>query len=92
MQKHSLRDFLTDIAIDPAQYAAYLRDPEAAMRATGLATEAQAALRSSDQTTIATRIAEEAGVEALAPGRRAVNANTHAPQCPGPLELFEPLR
>jgi hypothetical protein len=42
----SLREFLTDLSIDPARLSAYLRDPLASMEAAGLEERARGTLRS----------------------------------------------
>lgn len=89
MNDNRLQQFLTDISLDPVKYASYVRDPDAAMRSAGLTDEAQSALRSSDEGVILERLTGEAGEKTTKRGSR---ARMGGPQCPGPLELFQPLR
>jgi hypothetical protein len=90
MQSSPLKELLTDIAIDPARYEAYLRDPDAAAQAAGLTEESRSALRSADQSAIIERIGKEEGDEAA---YRVVGyTGITPPQSPGTMELFTPLR
>lgn len=91
MQTSPLQDFLTDLALDPAQYGAFMRDPDAVMRSAGLASESQSVLMSGDSAAILGSLAAEAGGVGYQPGFRAVGA-TIAAACPGPVEPFKPLK
>lgn len=89
MQTSPLQDFLTDLALDPAMYAAFMRDPDAVMRSAGLAAESQSVLKSGDSATIAAGLAAEAGGAGYLPGFRALGATISAP---GPVAPFKPLK
>jgi hypothetical protein len=91
MQPSTLQDFLTDLALDPDKYAAFLRDPDAVMCSSGLAAESQAILKRGDSVAIWRCLADEAGSDGNKPGYRALGAII-AGQCPGPLEPFRPLK
>jgi hypothetical protein len=91
MQTSPLQDFLTDLALDPAKYAAFMRDPDAVMRSAGLAAESRSVLKSGDSAAILRGLAEEAGEEGYKPGYRAYGG-TIAAACPGPVEPFKPLK
>jgi TusA-related sulfurtransferase len=88
MQDVRLQQFLIDISLDPVKYASYMRDPDAAMDAAGLTVEARSALRSADEGAILTCLSDKPG-EGSARRQRAA---AKGPKCPGPLELFQPLR
>jgi hypothetical protein len=56
-----LHQFLTDLALDPGQYATYVRQPAAAMQAAGLGATAQAALRRGRSAVVGEHLGAEAG-------------------------------
>jgi hypothetical protein len=56
MESTTLKEFLTDIALDPARLAAYMMDPEGAMAAAGLGMDDRQALQNADQRAIHARM------------------------------------
>jgi hypothetical protein len=60
-QSSSLQQFLAALALDPVQYATYVRQPVAAMQAAGLRASAQAALQSGSSARLGAHLAAEVG-------------------------------